>query len=104
MRSFIDYYGILAIPMALLFSEMWHFKKQWKYVVYGIVFLLVMHNNFFLEKYRRGALHYDSMTKEAFWYSFWQTRPHDKYWDLLKVPDYEKALEGTDAVIDEDKE
>lgn len=97
MRSFVDYYGILAIPMALLFSELWRFRKQSKIIVLIIVFLALLQNNFFLEKYKRGALHYDSMSKAAFWKTFWQTHPKADYWDLLESPDYEKALKGIDA-------
>ena len=103
MRSFVDYYGILAIPMALLFSELWRFRKQSKIIVLSIVFLALLQNNFFLEKYKRGALHYDSMSKAAFWYSFWHIRPHCEYWQLLEVPDYDKAREGIDAVVPQDK-
>jgi hypothetical protein len=103
MRSFVDYYGILAIPMALLFSEIWRFKKQSKIIVLSIVVFFLIQNNFFLEKYKRGALHYDSMTKEAFWYSFWHLHPHSEYWDLLESPDYKKALEGIDAIVENSK-
>ena len=97
MRSFVDYYGLFAIPLALLFSELWSFRKKYKIIVYSIVFFAILQNNFFIEKYKRGALHYDSMSKEAFWFSFWHLRPHSEYWDLLEVPDYEKALQGIDA-------
>lgn len=103
MRSFVDYYGILAIPMALLFSEIWRFRKQSKIIVLSIVFLALLQNNFFLEKYKHGGLHYDSMTKAAFWFNFWHTRPQEGYWQLLKTPDYSKALEGIDAVVPKDK-
>ncbi len=103
MRSFVDYYGILAIPMALLFSEIWRFRKQSKIIVLSIVFLALVQNNFFLEKYKRGSLHYDSMTKAAFWFNFWHTRPQTGYWELLETPDYSKALEGIDAVVPKDK-
>ena len=102
MRSFVDYYGLLAIPLALLFNEIWHFRKKSKIIVLSIVFLAVLQNNFFLERYKRGALHYDSMSKEAFWFSFWHLRPHSEYWDLLEVPDYENALQGIDAEKSED--
>ena len=103
MRSFVDYYGILAVPMALLFAELWRFRKQSKIIVLGIVLLALLQNNFFLEKYKRSALHYDSMTKAAFWKTFWQTHPKSDYWDLLESPDYEKALQGIDATVSEKK-
>ncbi len=101
MRSFVDYYGILAIPLALLFSVLYEFKKKTKTIVFFIVLLAILQNNFFLEKYRKGSLHYDSMSRAAFWNSFWHLRPQDGYWELLEVPDYSKALEGIDAVVEE---
>ncbi len=103
MRSFVDYYGLLAIPMALLFTEIWNYRKRSKAIVLGIVFLALLQNNFFLEKYKHGGLHYDSMTKAAFWFSFWDMRPREGYWELLESPDYFKALEGIDAVVIEKK-
>lgn len=103
MRPFVDYYGILAIPMALFFSELWSFRKKLKFVVLGIVLLAVLQNNFFLEKYKRSAIHYDSMTKAAFWKTFWQTKPQGEYWDLLESPNYKKALQGIDATVSDKK-
>lgn len=103
MRSFVDYYGILAIPIALLFSELWRFRRQSKLIVLSIAFFALLQNNFFLEKYKRGALHYDSMSKAAFLNSFWHLRPQNGYWDLLETPDYEKALQGIDATVSDKK-
>jgi hypothetical protein len=103
MRSFIDYYGLLAIPMALLFTELWKIGKQSKIIVLGIVLLSVVQNNFFLEKYKRSSFHYDSTTKASFWHSFWHFSPQAGYWELLETPDYSKALEGIDAIATENK-
>lgn len=103
MRSFIDYYGLLAIPMALLFTELWKMGKQSKIIVLGIVLLSVVQNNFFLEKYKRSSFHYDSTTKASFWHSFWHFSPQAGYWELLETPDYSKALEGIDAIATENK-
>lgn len=103
MRSYVDYYGILAIPLALLFSEISKKKGQFKIIVYGIVLFAVMQNNFFLEKYRKGSLHYDATTKASFLHSFWHVRPQHGYWDHVKSPDYAKALEGIDAVVEDKK-
>jgi hypothetical protein len=103
MRSFIDYYGLLAIPMALLFTELWSFRKHTKILVLSIVFLSLSQNIFFLEKYKRSSFHYDSMSKAAFWHSFWHLNPQEGYWELLESPDYSKALEGIDAIATGEK-
>lgn len=98
MRSFVDYYGLLAIPMALIFREIWDFRKYSKWIVVFVVVFSLAQNNYFLEKYRRASIHYDSTSKAAFWHSFWHLRPQEGYWELLEVPDYAKALEGIDAI------
>lgn len=103
MRSFVDYYGLLAIPMALFFTEIWKLGKHYNLIVYSIVVLALAQNNFFLEKYKRSSLHYDATTKASFWHSFWHIRPQNGYWELLESPDYSKALEGIDAIKKEDK-
>jgi hypothetical protein len=103
MRSFIDYYGLLAIPMALLFTVIWDYKRYSKIIVLGIVLFSLVQNNFFLEKYKRSTLHYDSTTKASFWFKFWKLNPQEGYWELLEKPDYAKALEGIDAIATENK-
>ncbi len=50
-------------------------------------------NNF---KYYYGAIHWDSMTKEAYLDSFGRVRPSARFYDLLEAPDYDKAREGAD--------
>jgi hypothetical protein len=103
MRSFVDYYGILAIPMALFFTILWDYRKYSKIVVLNIVFLSLAQNYFFMEKYKRESLHYDSTTKASFWHSFWHLNPQNGYWELLEKPDYLRALEGIDAIAPENK-
>ncbi|MDP2336108.1 MAG: hypothetical protein Q8N05_06600 [Bacteroidota bacterium] len=103
MRSYVDYYGILAIPMALFFTILWDYRKYSKILVLNIVFLSLAQNYFFMEKYRRSSLHYDSTTKASFWHSFCHLNPQNGYWELLEKPDYPKALEGIDAIAPENK-
>jgi hypothetical protein len=71
--------------------------------VIAIVVVSLTQNLFFLEKYKRSSLHYDSTTKASFWHSFWHLYPQDGYWELLEQPDYPKALEGIDAIVPKDK-
>ena len=103
MRSYIDYYGILAIPMSLFFATLWEYRKYAKILVFAIVSLSLAQNYFFQEKYRRSSIHYDSTTKASFWHSFWHLNPQNGYWELLEKPDYKKALEGIDAIDHENK-
>ena len=47
-------------------------------------------------QYYNGAIHWDSMTKEAYIDSFGRLHPSAKFNDLLEAPDYDKAREGLD--------
>ncbi|MBN2635599.1 MAG: hypothetical protein JXR61_04960 [Prolixibacteraceae bacterium] len=99
MRALIDFYGMLAIPIALLFNEAKSKKKIVFGVLIGLAFLFTSQNLFNMRKYRTGAIHWDSMTKEAYWFNFWHKYPQSGYWELLQRPDYDKARHGIDAVL-----
>ena len=42
----------------------------------------------------KSSLHYDSMTKEAFWNNFITTGWPPDYKNMIKSPDYDRALKG----------
>jgi len=51
-------------------------------------------NQFQINQYRTSLLHWDSMTKEAYW-GIWGKKTWPEGYDkMIKVPDYEKALKG----------
>jgi hypothetical protein len=53
-------------------------------------------NLFQTEQYRKTLIHWDSMSREAYWAVFLaRTRPAG-YADLLRPPDYERARRGED--------
>jgi hypothetical protein len=47
-------------------------------------------------QYYNGAIHWDSMTKEAYINSFGRLNPSARFHGLLEAPDYDKAREGFD--------
>ena len=47
-------------------------------------------------QYREGSIHWDSMTKEAYWASFGKLHIPKNFEKMLKHPDYDKAKEGED--------
>jgi len=93
-RSFIDYYGILAIPFALVISEVAKIKKWLYKAAVVIVAVLIVFNNFQIQKYLKGSLHFADTTKAAYWHSFWHIRPQPGFFELLETPDYKKAKQG----------
>ena len=41
-----------------------------------------------------SAIHYWWMNKEAYWETFLKLRPTARYWEVITIPDYNKAREG----------
>ncbi len=93
-RSMVDCYGLLAVPMAA-FVE-WMLRRKWPLRIALIVlFVAISYLSYFhFRQYRYGAIHYDSMTRKAYFDSFGHRRPSDRFNDLLDTPDYEAAKIG----------
>lgn len=96
-RAFIDSYALMAIAAATLLSAAMTSGRKWARITVMAIFLLLMSlgifNNF---QYYHGAIHWDSMTREAYFDSFGRVRPSARFNDLLQAPDYDKAREGAD--------
>ncbi len=95
MRPLVDFYGLLAIPLALFVSRM--FDSNWaaKGAVLSFVCASVYLNIHFTHLYRVGIMHWDSMTYRALWH----LRPGNTFdptvfETLLDPPDYKAALKG----------
>ncbi|MFP4065047.1 MAG: hypothetical protein ACLFS0_06040 [Bacteroidales bacterium] len=100
LRAFIDSYAIMALPLAAVFSLTARQPVKWRNAAFGLFVLLILFNNFQIHQYRRGAIHYWWMNKEAYWETFLRRKPTGRYWDLITIPDYEKAREGIYVAID----
>ncbi|MBK5284595.1 MAG: hypothetical protein JJE25_04275, partial [Bacteroidia bacterium] len=95
-RPFIDSYGLLAVPLAGFYSFFIGKSKLKNIVTCSVVFLLISYQIFQTFQFRYSAIHYDSMTKEAYMKTFLKLKPTDEFYKALKAPDYEKAVEGLD--------
>jgi len=103
LRAYIDSYSIAALPFAALVSWAFDNRKKWIQVVTLILLsAFIFHNFFQIEQYRRGAIDYVSMTREAYWESFGKIKPSERFYHLLSYPDYKSAEKGIypDPVID----
>lgn len=94
-RAFIASYGIMMIPIAAVFSAIFS-KKKILNLVTGILiaFIFIYHNFFQLQQYKYGAIHFVSMTKEAYWDSFGHKHPSQRFGYLLAFPNYDSAKMG----------
>jgi hypothetical protein len=93
-RPMIDMYGIMAIPLAAFIQKIGS-TKNWAKVVVALLFVGIFWlNQFQTNQYRTSLLHWDSMTKEAYWGIFGKKSWPEGYDKMIKAPDYEKALKG----------
>ncbi len=92
LRAFIDSYGILAIPFAS-FTDWVISRKLFLKILFLTLFALLLFFNLFqIAQYRHGAIHFASMTKQAYWETFGKKTPTDAFYEKLEYPDY-KGIE-----------
>lgn len=94
LRSYIDTYGILAIPLAALINWGFKQKKAVRFISILVIAILIIHSLFETKQYYYGAIHYDSMNKEAYWLTFGKARPTKNFHEVLTNPDYSLARQG----------
>jgi len=94
MRPLIESYAILAIPLASCLA--WVGKRKIITKILLSVFILALYSQslFHTIQYYYGSIHWGSMTKEAYFDSFWKVRPSEKFHSLIMEPDYEAAKNG----------
>jgi len=94
LRSFIDMYGLMSFPFAFMVSKIRRRQTLVRNICFVLLLFFIYLNLFFTLRYRRGSIHWDSMTKEALFHNFWKLKADEKYYQLLEKPNYEKAREG----------
>ena len=69
MRAMIDCYAVLAFPMAAFFQEV--MKVNWrKFAMIIVIALLIALNQVQTYQYRYRIIHWEEMSKQAYWYVF----------------------------------
>ncbi len=98
-RALIDSYSILAIPFAAFVDLLIRQKKLLKISGLVLIFTLVLFSVFQTSQYYYGEIHWDSMSKKAYWATFGKLSKPDNFQQLLEHPDYAKAKKGIQAVM-----
>jgi len=93
-RPMIDSYGMLAIPFAAFTHYVMKSRAWIKFSILSVMLLLVCYSVFQANQYHYGAIHWDSMSKAAYWDSFLKLKPSDRFNHLIEEPDYEMAKKG----------
>ncbi len=94
LRAFVECYAFLAVPMAGFIS--WASERRWpvRIPTYIIILLLSLHSVFHTIQYYTGVIHYEGMTKKAYYHNFWRVTMPEDYWDYIVFPDYDQAKKG----------
>lgn len=99
-RPMIDTYALMAIPLAGFFNWVMA-KKVWvKGLYFTILISLVSLNLVQTLQKRRAIIHWDSMSKKAYWNVFLTLNMTQELWEKQEQyiihPNYEKASNGED--------
>ena len=95
MRSMIDLYALLVFPLTSVVE--WSLKRKstvFRYLVPAILAVFIGLNQWQTFQYRKGLLHYDSMTAETYQTIFFRSTYPTNYIELIDPPDYEQAKKG----------
>lgn len=90
-RPMIDYYGILAIPLTAFIQYMLSLRSWKKKLIISLFSISILFGAYHHLQYYYGAIHWDAMTKEAYFYNFGKIKKTDKLQKYLLAPDYKKA-------------
>ena len=92
-RAFIDSYPFFALCLG--YFLLWAYEKSRKWLLFpslAVLFLCMKLNLFQSKQYYHTLIHWDGMTKEAYWTVFWTNEWPENYNELIDRPDYEAAL------------
>jgi hypothetical protein len=84
----------MAFPLAAILQHFIQSGGMKRIAVYVFSLILVIHSATQYLKWKTGALHFDSMTRAAYFEVFLRLRTTTQYWNLLQKPDFERAKLG----------
>lgn len=105
MRALVQSYCMLGLFLAAFINFIVHLNIKWsrievsiKYLTITIAFAFISLNLIQTYQYNKRMLHFDSMTKKAYWILFgkfeFEGKDEGEYWNSLKAIDYAKANNG----------
>jgi len=93
-RSLIDIYPVLALPFAAFLFHLHNSSVLKKSVSYSLMIMFILLNIFQTMQAKWNTIHFDSMTKEAYFDAFLRLTKNPEREKFLKHPDIEKAKAG----------
>ncbi len=93
LRPFIDLFPVLSFGLASLLTTVYP-KIRLFYSVLSLIAIFGVLNAFQTWQYTKGIIHYDSMTAAAYKATFGKISYPENYEELIKNPNYDKAVKG----------
>jgi len=93
-RSMIDFYALLAIPLASFVQYILSKKLIIKVIFAFLALFFTWLNVFQSYQFEYLSLHHDAMTKTLYFKQFGKIKKIDNFEKYLVYPDYEKAKKG----------
>jgi hypothetical protein len=93
-RPMIDIYAMLSLPIASLITFADHRSRLLRNALLVGLFLLMLLNLFQTYQYKKGMIHFDSMSRDAYWFNFGRLYTDSYYFELLDPVDYDSLLVG----------
>jgi hypothetical protein len=91
-RSMVDWYALLIIPFAVFLN--WAFSHVGRLIPTALVLALLIDLSLAQQfQYKHGIIHFDAMTKRAYWAMFYGKVP-DGLEEMLQHPNYRLNLKG----------
>jgi len=93
-RSFIDAYPVLAFPLSALILWAGN-RKAWVRIILVVLAALLIHLNY-RQSYQsaKGYIHWEGMTRDAYWSAFGNKHPPAVHKYYFVNPDIQDALKG----------
>lgn len=96
-RPMIDSYPLMAISLGSFLVFIASFRRL-QPIIYALIFLMTMLSVFQTQQYKRGSLHFDSMSRQAYFVTFGKLFITSEFIDALDPPDYNAAKKGIQAI------
>lgn len=92
LRAFIESFTLLAIPMGLFLTWVSERKRWVRTALASLVIVLGMQSAFHMVQYYNEVIHYEGMTKKAYFHFFWKVERPADYWKYIRLPESDPAV------------
>jgi len=93
-RTLIESYALLAIPLAASVDFFLKKNKPLRFIFSFLIGFFIILNIFQTYQYTRGIIHWDGMTKKAYWDTYVRFKISPAHYNQISEPDYQAAMNG----------